>query len=212
MMAKLKHALRLRLQPRGKRRKGSTRLLLTGLVGILSAVPASSRNATLADVRKILQSSEIAGLYRRTYYSLINRVDPDGFFQESLTGRYPGMFPRSVGGIVPLLLETGELDLAEKIINCTLEAMTVNEMERIPHVFLRQKNDLLPVFNGGEFMQNEIPVKLFRLASGSAAAVQFQAPVKPILAVEAAIDVGTCLGELILSIRREKDKTTLAAI
>lgn len=197
---------------RGKRRNHFTRLLLTGLVGMLSATVSSARNSTLSDVRKILETPEIEGLYARTYASLVDRVDPDGFFQESLTGRYPGMFPRTVGALVPLLLETGELELAEKVINCTLEAMTTNEMERIPHVFLRQKNDLLPVFNNRELMQDQTPTKLGRLTAGSMAALPFTAPAKPLLAVEVAIDAGACNGIITASLREQKDSQPLMQI
>ena len=108
----------------------------------------NGQNVTPSNIREALQSEVIEGLYHRTYQSLLDRVDSDGFLQESLTGRYPGMFPRTVGGAVSLFLETGEFEVAEKLINCTLESMVYNEMERIPHVFLRQKNNLLPVFNG----------------------------------------------------------------
>jgi hypothetical protein len=201
-----------KFRDQGKRPGRFTKFLLTGLVGVLSATSGAARNSTLADVRKILQAPEIEGLYARTYYSLIDRIDPDGFFQESLTGRYPGMFPRTVGAMVPLLLETGELDLAEKIINCTLEAMTANEMERIPHVFLRQKNDLLPVFNNRELMQNKTPTKLQRLVPGCAGALAVTAPAQPILAVETAIDVSTCNGILTLSLREQKDSEPLAQV
>ncbi|VAX15770.1 hypothetical protein MNBD_IGNAVI01-490 [hydrothermal vent metagenome] len=132
--------------------------------------------------------------------------------QESLTGRYPGMFPRTVGGIVSLFLETGELDVSEKIINSTLEAMTVNDMERIPHVFLRQTNDLVPVYNGKELMQSETTVELHRFDHDQSGAIKFTAIDKPILAVEAAISLNGCKGVLKLTIRKDKDGEPIISV
>lgn len=152
-----------------------------------------------------LETDEANVILDLTHYSLLDRVDPDGFLQESLTGRYPGMFPRTVGGIVSLFLETGELDISEKIINSTLEAMTVNDMERIPHVFLRQTNDLIPVFNGKELMQRETIMKLHRFDHNRSGAIRFIANDKPILAVEAAISLNVCKGVLTLTLRKDKD-------
>ena len=182
-------------------------LLLLSLV--LSVIPISARQITLDDVRARLQSDFINGLYHRTYYSLLDRIDVDGFLQESLTGRYPGMFPRTVGGAVSLFLETNELHVAEKMIQCTLQAMTVNDMERIPHVFLRQKNDLVPVFNNNELMQSSTPDALYKLGSDNSAAMTFRAPSESIFAIEAAIKVSACRGVLTMTIRKEKESEPL---
>ncbi|MBN1351864.1 hypothetical protein JXJ21_20830 [candidate division KSB1 bacterium] len=163
-------------------------------------------------LKQRLQSDFIDTLYTRTYYSLLDRVDPDGFLQESLTGRYSGMFPRTVGAAVALFLETGELDTAERIINCTLEAMTVNEMERIPHVFFRQTNDLIPVFNDNVLMQALTPVGALTLGDGTGAALQFIAPELPILTVEAAIELNACKGKLTLRIQKTKDGDAIQTV
>ena len=91
-------------------------------------------NRTLDDVRDRLESPFMQELLTKTYQSLVQRVRPDGYFQESLTGAYQGMFPRTVGGVGRLFLETGELDKLEDMVNYCLEAMLDNDMERIPHV------------------------------------------------------------------------------
>ena len=65
--------------------------LLTSLL-LLTADLLMAQKVSLADIRNELQSPEIYGLYQRTYYSLLDRIDPDGFLQESLTGRYPVCF------------------------------------------------------------------------------------------------------------------------
>ncbi len=182
------------------------------LSAILIATPVVAQKTTMSDIRKDLQSPEIEGLYQRTYYSLLDRIDADGFLQESLTGRYPGMFPRTVGGAVSLFLETGELEIAEKIINCTLESMTVNDMERIPHVFLRQTNSLLPVFNKQEHLQPNTTVELYKLSCGCGAALKFKAPGKPIVAVEAAVKLGACKGTLTMTLRKDKESKPLKSV
>ena len=185
---------------------------LTLMIYMLIIASAVAQEATMSDIKKNLQSEFMEGLYQRTYYSLLDRVDSDGFLQESLTGRYPGMFPRTVGGIVSLFLETGELEISEKIINSTLEAMTVNEMERISHVFLRQTNDLIPVFDGKELMQHETNVALYKLNHNRSGAIKVKATGQPILAVEVAISLNACKGVLTLTLRKDKDGEPIRSI
>jgi len=187
-------------------------LIFFTLTVMLTVSSTAAQHAMMADIKKNLQSEFMEGLYERTYYSLLDRVDPDGFVQESLTGKYPGMFPRTVGGIVSLFLETGELVISEKIINCTLEAMTVNDMERLPHVFLRQTNDLIPVFNGHDPLQSKTNVALYKLSQGHSVAVKFKDPDKPIFAVEAAISLNACKGILIMTLRKDKDSTPIRSM
>jgi hypothetical protein len=95
---------------------------------------AGSQQADEASVRKLLESPYFEGLYARTYWSLIDRTGPDGFVPESLTGAYGGMFPRTIGGLSLLFLETGRLDDAERSIACVLRAMEQNNLELVPHV------------------------------------------------------------------------------
>lgn len=182
------------------------------MIYMFIAASAVGQQATMLDIKKNLQSEFMEGLYQRTYYSLLDRVDPDGFLQESLTGRYPGMFPRTVGGIVSLFLETGELDMSEKIINSSLDAMTENDMERISHVFLRQTNDLIPVFNGKKLMQPETSVELYRFDHDRKGAIKCTAPDKPILAVQVAISLNACKGVLTLTLRKEKDSAPIRSM
>lgn len=89
---------------------------------------------SIDDIRVRLESSFMKELLTTTYQSLVLRVRSDGYFQESLTGAYQGMFPRTVGGVGRLFLETGELDKLENMLNYCLEAMQANDMERVPHV------------------------------------------------------------------------------
>jgi hypothetical protein len=95
---------------------------------------AARQHADEARVRKLLESPYFEGLYARTYWSLIERTDPGGFVPESLTGAYAGMFPRTVGALSLLYLETGRLDEAQKSIACVLRVMEQNNLELVPHV------------------------------------------------------------------------------
>lgn len=89
-------------------------------------------------VRALLQSPFFEKLYANTYYSLLDRMHSDGYLQESLTGAYEGMFCRTTGPLVMLFIETGRYKEAEQNIQCVLNAITANNMERVPHVILEQ--------------------------------------------------------------------------
>jgi hypothetical protein len=91
-------------------------------------------------IKTILQSPFFEQLYSNTYYSLLDRMGKDGFLPESLTGAYEGMYCRTTGALVSLFIETGRYKEAEKNIQCILDAVSENEMERIPHVIGEKKN------------------------------------------------------------------------
>jgi hypothetical protein len=93
-----------------------------------------------ASIRAMLQSPFFEKLYANTYYSLLDRMGKDGFLQESLSGAYEGMYCRTVGALVPLLIETGRYAEAERNIQCVLDAVTESSMERIPHVIGEKKD------------------------------------------------------------------------
>lgn len=81
-----------------------------------------------------LKSPFFENLYAHTYYSLVDRLGKDGFLPESITGAYEGMYCRTTGPLVFLLLETGRLREARQVIHCVLTATRQNNLERIPHV------------------------------------------------------------------------------
>lgn len=95
---------------------------------------ASAQTITARQIKSILQSPFFEKLYANTYYSLVNRMENDGYLQESLTGAYEGMFCRSVGPMVAMLIETGRFKEAELMIQCAINATQQYDMERIPHV------------------------------------------------------------------------------
>ncbi|MBO3273348.1 hypothetical protein [Hymenobacter defluvii] len=120
------------------------RLTISFLVCCLAYTTVSAQK--LSSVKAELASPFFENLYANTYYSLVDRMDQDGYLPESLTGAYDGMFCRTVGAIVPLFLETGRLQQAERTINCALTAMQQNEMDRIPHV-IGKKGDKYPIIS-----------------------------------------------------------------
>ena len=143
-------------------------------------------------------------LYAQTYESLLVRVEPDGFFRESLTGAYGGMFPRTVGGLVSLFLETDETDCCERLIGCVLTATQENGMERLPHVLdHRQPGD--PISSGNDLVQPNHPLPLYRLDGDYSGVQTFKAPEDPIRAIEVFMRLCGCKGTVTLAIAKDRD-------
>lgn len=92
-------------------------------------------------ITKRLESEFHVGLYRRTLSSILSRIEPSGYFGESLTGRYPGMFPRTIGALAKLLLLVGRPAEAEAALGYVLQATADAGMLRIPHVILAPEPD-----------------------------------------------------------------------
>ncbi len=85
-------------------------------------------------VKQKLSSDFFTRLYSNTYYSLLSRIDSDGYLQESMTGQYDGMYCRTVGAIVPLLIETKNYNKAELLLKFVFRVMKIYGMNRVPHV------------------------------------------------------------------------------
>ncbi|MDP4285705.1 MAG: polymorphic toxin type 44 domain-containing protein [Bacteroidota bacterium] len=81
-----------------------------------------------------LAHGTIGRIYNATYKSIISRIKPDGYFPESLTGAYPGEFPRTIGGLVSLFLETHDYAHAQSTLSFVLETMKRNNLSKVPHV------------------------------------------------------------------------------
>ncbi|MCX7599266.1 MAG: hypothetical protein N2512_10460 [Armatimonadetes bacterium] len=156
------------------------------LLPILTAA-AAFNDTTMADVTQRLKSEPLSGLYARTYQSICERVEPSGYFEESLTGAYHGMYPRTVGALVSLFVETGEGDLARRVVEVVLKTAAANEMQRAPHVMGRPTVTHAPVPGTDAAVQPEHPIALYRLDAdkGYGGAQEFTAPEKPLVAVEA---------------------------
>ena len=112
-------------------------------------------------LRHRLENPFHRGLLRRTYDSIRNRLATDGYFPESLTGVYAGMFPRTTGALARLLMEVGEWDAAESAIHYCIQAMLDNGMERIAHVIgPRKANGQIPVLDGDDEVDGQAHVLL----------------------------------------------------
>ncbi len=73
-----------------KRKLNQFKIVIIIAFYMFSVASAYAQQATISDIKKNLQSDFMEGLYHRTYYSLFDRIDPDGFLQESLTGKGVG--------------------------------------------------------------------------------------------------------------------------
>ena len=65
----------------------------------------------------------------------------NGYFPESMTGAYPGMFPRTVGALARLFTLTGELDTLEHCVEYVFQSMEDAMLDRVPHVIGPQTAD-----------------------------------------------------------------------
>lgn len=110
-------------------------------------------------VLRLLDSPKIRRLYANTYFCLEERLDEDGYLEESyVPGRYPGDFARSSAAFSLLMAETGELELAERGLRFVLDTMKRNKLTRPPHVMgkpvrsedggLRQELDMVNQLDG----------------------------------------------------------------
>jgi len=70
----------------------------------------------------------------RNLESINGRQQEDGYFPESLTGTYPGMFPRTVGALAQLWSLTGEWGRLAATVAYVFQARRDNGFERIPHI------------------------------------------------------------------------------
>ncbi len=104
------------------------------IVFIFSSSSLGQKDDIPQIVKQKLSSDFFTRLYSNTYYSLLSRIDNDGYLQESLTGQYDGMYCRTVGAMVPLLLETKNYDKAELLLKFVFKVMKMYKMNRVPHV------------------------------------------------------------------------------
>ena len=64
----------------------------------------NNNSSSLVSVKEKITSNFFTRLYSNTYYSLLSRIEDDGYLQESMTGQYDGEYCRTVGAMVPLLI------------------------------------------------------------------------------------------------------------
>ena len=107
---------------------------IAAFLTLLRPSPTCAAPATRTEVLNLLNTPFQKTLFHNTYESLLHRVDRDGYLQESLTGAYGGMFPRTVGPYVFLMLETHQWAVARRVLRYTLEATAQAHLHRVPHV------------------------------------------------------------------------------
>lgn len=138
----------------------------------------------MEDVRSRLASSFHKKLLQNTYNSIEERLQPDGYFPESLTGAYAGMYPRTVGAMARFLLQTGELKKAESIIGYCIDAMTENDMDRIPHVVGLRESVRVSMPDANTPACLDTSIAFARIGGNFGAAQTFIAGVKPLKGIE----------------------------
>ncbi|MCK5328543.1 MAG: hypothetical protein KAR36_08065 [Candidatus Latescibacteria bacterium] len=89
--------------------------------------------ADINEVRRRLASKWHSDSLTRNTKNIRSRLDPGGYFPESLTGKYDGMFPRTVGALAKLFLLTGELEALAQCVEYVLRTMADASLERMPH-------------------------------------------------------------------------------
>lgn len=96
---------------------------------------------TIDDVRMRLTSEWHAQALARNLASVRARLCVNGYFPESLSGAYDGMFPRTVGALAQLFTLTGELDALEHSVEYVFRGMDDNALASVPHVVLPEAAD-----------------------------------------------------------------------
>ena len=90
--------------------------------------------ADINEVRRRLASKWHSDSLTRNMRNIRSRLDPSGYFPESLTGKYGGMFPRTLGALAKLFVMTEELSSLAQCVEYVLETMADLALERVPHV------------------------------------------------------------------------------
>lgn len=85
------------------------------------------------EIRRRLESKWHTDALTRNIKNIRSRLVPNGYFPESLTGKYGGMFPRTVGALAKFFLLTGELDALGQCVEYVLKTMADAGVDRVPH-------------------------------------------------------------------------------
>ncbi|MBI5095097.1 MAG: hypothetical protein HZB26_22010 [Candidatus Hydrogenedentes bacterium] len=119
---------------------------------------------SVENVRQRLRAPFHERLLLNTYDHIRARAAADGYFPESVTGAYPGMFSRTSGAFARMFIETGEYDLVERNLDYVLQAMTQNDFERAPHVMGPRKagapESVIPIISGEDEVDGQAHVIL----------------------------------------------------
>ena len=186
-----------------------------GILGVNFGNAKSGEGITMStkeDVIKRLNSPFHKRLFDNTYQSLVHRISADGYLPESLTGAYSGMFPRTAGPYVFLMLEEKGLKNARNILNFILESTELSHMNRIPHVIGPEQKENPPIINARNPGQLFHYVPLYRLDQPNYGGAQpFKASSERLYAVDVWLTSVNAKGILTVEIvRNANDPTAIA--
>jgi hypothetical protein len=156
---------------------------------------------TIEDVKALLTDPVLEALYSRTYYSILERSEPDGFFLESVNGAYSGMFPRTVGGLASPYEVTGETEKTRRHVDLVLKVARENKMNRCAHVIVRQSASVKP----GEGVNSGADIAISRLDAPYMGCQYFRGAGKPLTAVYAYITAARGNHVFYMDLRPELD-------
>ncbi len=112
----------------------------------------SAKHAACADTSNIQEiRTKLESTFHRQqavsgHAHILGRIESSGYLQESLTGAYKGMFPRTLGGLGRCLQTTGHLPAILPAVDYCLAAMDHADLERMPHVIGQPNPDGSPSF------------------------------------------------------------------
>ncbi len=161
---------------------------------------------TLEDVKALLTDPKIEALYSRTYYSILERSEKDGFFLESVNGAYTGMFPRTVGALASLYSVTGETEKTRRHVDLVLKVARDNNMRRCAHVIIRRSASIKP----GEGIYPGADIAISRLDAPYMGCQFFRGTGKPLKAVYVYLSAVRGGHTFFMTLRPEPDAAPVA--
>lgn len=105
-----------------------------------TTAPTTAVKSDKEQVKTLLSSGQVATIYKQSYNSIFGRVKDNGFFQESLTGRYRGEYIRSIGALAILAIEVGETDKAGRALKFVTDTMQKQNLTMIPFTITADGN------------------------------------------------------------------------
>ncbi|MBR4749417.1 MAG: hypothetical protein IK083_07605 [Abditibacteriota bacterium] len=179
-------------------------LLMAALMAALCCGAVYGR--TKEDARALLTDPVVESLYARTYASILERSEKDGFFLESVNGAYTGMFPRTVGALASLYEVTGETEKTRRHVDLVLKIARDNNMRRCAHVIIRHPVTIKP----GEGVIAGADMAVSRLDAPYMGCQYFRGAGKPVKAVYVYLAAATGSGTYHMTLSPDLEEEPLA--
>ena len=109
-------------------------------VSTAAPLPTTTTTSEPDELYTLLTKGHVAEIYRESYASVFQRIRPDGFLQESLTGRYQGEYVRSIGALAILADVVGEQDAAKRCLRFVTDVMRKKSLTALPFVIRADGN------------------------------------------------------------------------